>query len=222
MEIYDFLTPHRPAGSTTPRLLRSFQLPLLSADAIVASILTRSDPSPQCSVQRSKANAKPFHTAPTSRLLTISIDIFRQMEDFRTFVLFVHHSALLDGLELEPHPKMIVPWEEWGPRKSRMLPTLYNEPTWVCYVHGTRYVRLESVVGEPFGLGGRSHLRMLDFNPLVLKRGAFSFLGPKRFHLNVFRVQRLAFRKSTSTPCGCWVRGVVRNLPCHATDRHSC
>ena len=89
-------------------------------------------------------------------------------------MLFIHPSALLEGLEPDSVPiDVTVPWDDWGPKKTRMLPTTTNERTFVCYVHGTRYVRLEPSTERLPGVR-RSHVRMLDFNPLALRRGEFS------------------------------------------------
>ena len=84
-------------------------------------------------------------------------------------MLFVHHSSLLEDLETDSMlSDVIVPWEDWGSTKTRVVRQLI-EDVWVCYVHGTRYVQR-----EPSDRYGFYHIRMLDFNPLALRRGKFN------------------------------------------------
>lgn len=168
LDVFDFLATC-PDESSDPRPVRSFQLPHLTEGAYVQSILTRSDPSPDTSAQSPATNGKLFYTAPSSRLLTVSMELISENGHPGKFVLFVHHSALLEylepGLILDD---VIVPWKDWGPKKTRLIPIEQNEPDFVCYVHGTRYVRLETV--------GRVILPRLvirDFNPLAVRRGKF-------------------------------------------------
>lgn len=164
LEVYDFLATS-PEGSTKPRFVRRYELPPLSQNTRTQYIITRSDPSPEPFSQCSSSHARPFCTAPSSRLLTVSMSFFLP-ERFRySCMLFVHISSLLEDLELDSMLNgVVVPWENWGNAKTRMVSQLDSEPTWVCYVHGTRYVQLEDI-------DGLCHIRMLDFNPLALRRG---------------------------------------------------
>ncbi|KAF8474315.1 hypothetical protein JB92DRAFT_3134718 [Gautieria morchelliformis] len=165
LDVYDFLAE----GSSEPLLVRRYQLPHVTQDTVMLSILTRSDPSPETSSLLSTTLGSSFCSAPSSRLLAVSMD-FRIREDPpQSYVLFVHHSSLLEEVESTSMLNdKLVRWENWGPQKTRMMRTLFNEPTWVCYVHGTRYVR-----PEPFAIIGGAQLcrlRMLDFNQLALRR----------------------------------------------------
>lgn len=82
----------RPEGSTDPRLVRKFQLPLLVKGASVNYVTTRSDPSSACPT----SNARPFCTAPNSGLLTVSMSFTIRNKNIRCIqncTLFVHHYA---------------------------------------------------------------------------------------------------------------------------------
>ena len=57
-------------------------------------------------------------------------------------------------------------WEEWGPYKSRFfIPSHPHSDTWVCYVHGCKYVMFEPGASE-----GGYVARIYDFNQAVIKR----------------------------------------------------
>jgi hypothetical protein len=170
LEVYDFLA-HRSEGSTIPQLKRTYELPCLDANFYVYNIITQSGPSPSFS-QRFASCGRPFYTAPNSRLLVVSLDYRHLMRPLSSFALFVHHSSLLKGLESESGLAEVVPWENWGPTETRLIPTEYNEPPFVNNVHGTRYVRLESLDFTQASIPS-CHLQMLDFNILAPKRGEF-------------------------------------------------
>lgn len=206
LEVYDFIDTD-PCGSTTPRLLRSFGFPEQVEDAFVMSLTTRSEPSPRCSSQLLNHYGKPFTTASSlAHILVVSINIFQQPiydQEFEpvSFVLFVHVSTLLEGLELG-HPAasdISVPWHIWGPQKSRMLPTESTEDSWVCYVHGTRYVRCE-LDSDP----SRSSVRMLDFNPFLIRQGAVqplnSWFFPNNLYVSGLTAQLLRRGENSDVP----------------------
>ena len=178
--MYDFLAA-LPEGSTTPRLIRRYELPHLSRNARTIYIIIRSDPSPEPSLPPLSSHARPFYTAPTSRLLTVSMEFLLPSRSRYSCMLFVHQSSLLEDLQLDSMLNDVtVPWETWGPTKTRMMSQWDSDNTWVCYVHGTRYVRR-----EPSQRDGLFHIRMLDFNPLATQRGSvcksrFPSLGTRR------------------------------------------
>ncbi|KAJ6558386.1 hypothetical protein B0H19DRAFT_1150954 [Mycena capillaripes] len=74
------------------------------------------------------AARRPFSKSNEGRLCVISVDYG---------VLFVHHRYLLKYLS-NPKDGIIVPWDAWGPRNSRMLAPMPHR--WFRYVHGERVV----------------------------------------------------------------------------------
>ncbi|KAF8527271.1 hypothetical protein JB92DRAFT_3107823 [Gautieria morchelliformis] len=169
LDVYDFLAVN-PKGSLQPLLVRRYQLPHMTQDTHLLYLLTQSDPSPETSLVLSTTPGSSFRSVPSSHLLAVTMDYRFREEPAQRCVLFVHHSSLLEDLEpTSMLNDMLVPWEKWGPRKTRMMRVLFSEDAWVYDVHGTRCVRPDS-----FALiGGTSicRLRMLDFNQLALRRG---------------------------------------------------
>ncbi|KAF8510621.1 hypothetical protein JB92DRAFT_433512 [Gautieria morchelliformis] len=92
------------------------------------------------------------------------------------YVLLVHASSLLEEVDARSNAEqLIVPWESWGPLKTRILPiSMYDmhdrQPN--GHVYGTRYVWQEIV--EDVHWSARNRLRMWDFNPLALQRALSS------------------------------------------------
>jgi hypothetical protein len=85
------------------------------------------------------------------------------------YMLFVHASSLLDP-EVDARSnaeQLTVPWESWGPLKARMMRDMYDDRP-DCHVYGMRYVWQEAVEDAKWH---QNRLRMLDFNPLALRRG---------------------------------------------------
>ncbi|KAF8586079.1 hypothetical protein K439DRAFT_1632000 [Ramaria rubella] len=163
MEVFEFIGPG--ILSMSPKLVRCFLFPSMVLGNFVTSMVIRSEPPP---LHPSQNHKKPFVIAPSSHVVTISMEIFRQGVvgnlESDTFVLFMHRSTLLEDLEL-PLYDIFVPWRKWGPAKTRILRTDVGEITWVCYVYGSRYIAL-----DPFlEIGAGSHLRMLDFNPWPIR-----------------------------------------------------
>lgn len=167
LQVYEFLDSEALPFKLTPRLVRSFQLPRPVAGGLVTKMNIRSEP-PRCSPSQNRRQGKPFTTRAGSQVLAVSIDIFQPVRgmnfDRNSYVLFIHHSTLLQGLENQWD--VVIPWDKWGPNKTRLLRTEYSEQIWVYYMHGSRYVTLD---GE--------RLRMLDFNPWPIRRGEIFFLN---------------------------------------------
>ena len=161
LDVFDFLA----TWPENAQLVCRFQLPHLTDINSVQRLTIRSDSSPKPSSQPPTSNGRPFYTAPSSCLLTVSMDFMSETGNPYNFILFVHHSALLEYLQ-PSSGDVAVPWKDWGPKRTRMIHTRYNERTFVNYVHGTRYVRLDSMARY-----GPQHLRMMDFNPFALSRG---------------------------------------------------
>ncbi|KAF8512159.1 hypothetical protein BU17DRAFT_69338 [Hysterangium stoloniferum] len=165
LEIYDFMFPE---STENPPPIRIFEFPVFCSGTIVFSTLTRSDPSPEKPGHAVIQGSRPFVTAPTARLLTVNIQLFTTVGgviNILNFMMFIHHDSLLDGIG-SPGPTL-VPWKEWGPNKTRLLRMRLNSHSWVCYVHGTRFVCMERATHLPTE---NSRITLLDFNPLSIKR----------------------------------------------------
>lgn len=183
LQVYEFLDPEL-LPFTLPRLVRSFELPRPVFEGVVITMSIRAEPPPWHPSQMYR-QGKPFTAGPDSQVLAVTFDIFQPAEGLNfnrnSYVLFTHHSTLLEGLEDElPLTALTVPWNKWGPDKTRLLPTDFSEHVWVCYMHGTRFVTLED-------LG--SCIRMLDFNPWPIRQGESSFQMTKSWvykHIFIF------------------------------------
>lgn len=86
-------------------------------------------------------------------------------------MFFLHQESLLSmprTISLStPHPFDLYRWDSWGPRYSRALRLENHHSVWVCYVHGTRFVRaIEDNTAEP----QVRRLQIMDFNPLSIRR----------------------------------------------------
>ncbi|KAF8510536.1 hypothetical protein JB92DRAFT_435244 [Gautieria morchelliformis] len=96
--------------------------------------------------------------------------ILEEDRDECDYLLFVHASSLLEVDARSNAEQLTVPWENWGPLKTRIMPIRDHRPYW--HVYGTRYVH-KKVVGVHEGSESwedRYRLMMLDFNPLALRR----------------------------------------------------
>ncbi|KIJ22770.1 hypothetical protein M422DRAFT_276755 [Sphaerobolus stellatus SS14] len=145
-----------------PTLYRTFELPNPQPEAGVFEILPRSNPSPEMNADPPEMlQGSPFHTIP-SRLLTISMS-FNLDLSYHSFMLFVLYSALLD--DVYPGYDKVIPLDAWGPEKSRVI-SMKSERSWICYIHGTRFVRAMPVEPQPETADISSTLiYVYDFNP---------------------------------------------------------
>lgn len=168
LEIYEF---HEFSWSTErtivdPPPYRTFLLPELNSNVIATSVTTRSDPSPGCLGVVTAGSPRPFTTSPNSRLFTACLELIRDLEVVVYVMFFIHQETLLsEQLPFQPSGKY--QWDEWGPQYSRSLELENYQPTWVCYVHGMRFVRGVSVRGS---IPSAHRLEVLDFNPFSIRR----------------------------------------------------
>lgn len=161
LKVYDFLdTADDPPDS--PKLIRTFELPELNSSAIMISMITRSDPSPAPDDGPAMSSGLPFFTSPASRLLVVGIEIIPEDRLTCGVLLFVHHDTLLD----ERYPTQVISWSQWGPSNTRLMP-MDADLNWVCYVHGTKYVRM----GPELSPNNSAPLCVYDFNPSLIRRG---------------------------------------------------
>lgn len=174
LEVYSF-SEYTGETLVDPHPYRTFELPELNEDVIIISITTRSDPSPDClGVTKSSLLTRPFTTSPKSRLLTIRVELISHLVEVEHVMFFIHQESLLSipstSSSDTSHSLNMYHWDSWGPRYSRALLLEEHNSVWVCYVHGTRFVR--SIGGHPTDPPGHEghRLQILDFNPLSIKR----------------------------------------------------
>jgi len=137
----------------------SFYFPRLSYASTIIEITIRSDPAPSWTPHPNLQI--PFFTARDSRLYVITIWVENHAQ-MLSVVLFVPSSTLIsrlnDGRFGDHHP-----WEEWGPRGTRMIPSPGHSFVWVCYVFGTKFVVHRQ-------LGTTPSIQVYDFNHLALQQ----------------------------------------------------
>ncbi|KAF8493317.1 hypothetical protein JB92DRAFT_2999971 [Gautieria morchelliformis] len=175
--VYDFIAA-RPQGSMEPWLVRIYQLPRVAQYTLTRSFTLTSEPSSE--LPTSSGNS--FYHTSCSRLLTVIMRFtmhFTYVEDFvpdSQYMLFVHASSLLEEVDARLNAEQLtVPWDSWGPLKTRILPIRtydVEDSRPYFHVYGTRYVRQEVVDDVHWRV--RNRLRMLDFNPLALRRALSS------------------------------------------------
>ena len=125
----------------------------------------RADPGPSW-----QPNAKlqvPFSQDTSNVLLVVSLWILLD-DAVQCLVQFLPSTGLSASL-LEKEVTSYG-WEEWGPHRSRFfLPPHPHSHTWVCYVHGWKYVMSE--LGASEGASEDSFEgRLYDFNQVVINR----------------------------------------------------
>ncbi|KAJ3992290.1 hypothetical protein F5050DRAFT_1579845 [Lentinula boryana] len=111
--------------------------------------------SPQASIiQQSNV---PFTASVEDRLLVINYRLEDSRSRERNHAIFVPVSVLLNHYR-RSQPKQPIPWTEWGPNGTRILPVSFSG-IWVCYVHGMR-----ASVYEP----AKKVFQIFDFSQLGL------------------------------------------------------
>ncbi|KAJ7127882.1 hypothetical protein C8R44DRAFT_778953 [Mycena epipterygia] len=124
IEIYSFAGDR----SDVPTHVTTLQLPELAPDIIYVTIFVHSGPF--CAKPMSGV---PFSTSNEDRVYLLMLH-YNYGEVFR---LFVHHRTLQKyALAHLGGAPTVVPWEEWGPHGSRMLPG--RDHRWLRHVHGER------------------------------------------------------------------------------------
>ncbi|KAF8526809.1 hypothetical protein JB92DRAFT_2870066 [Gautieria morchelliformis] len=163
--VYDFIAA-RLEGSMEPRLVRIYQLPRLPAHTHTRWFILGSEPPSELPTS--------FYPTSCSRLLTVSMHFTYFLEEDRyecDYVLFVHASTLLEEVDARSNAEQLtVPWENWGPLKTRIMPMWDYRAD--CHVYGMRYVQQQVVPmhEDSACIADRYRLRRLDFNPLSLRR----------------------------------------------------
>ncbi|EJD51774.1 hypothetical protein AURDEDRAFT_149412 [Auricularia subglabra TFB-10046 SS5] len=144
------------ATPAPPELTSTLHLPALSESHRIGYLLTRSDPAPGTGVPPTR----PFGASARDRLLVVTLTIRNRHNLALEEVLniFVRMRTLLNA-------KGYLPWEAWAAH-ARAMPSRH-EPTWVCYVHGMRFIFARDVAPDQ---GEQVRACVLDFNQLGLRK----------------------------------------------------
>ena len=121
----------------------------------------RADPGPSW-----RPNAKlqvPFSQDTTNALFVVSLQILLE-DTLQSLVQFLPSNGLTSLIK---NGATSYEWEEWGPYRSRLfIPPQPHSETWVCYVHGWKYVGSEELGASEDGFVAR----LYDFNQVIIKR----------------------------------------------------
>jgi len=142
----------------------SFFCPSPGPWTVALDIGIQSDPAP--SHKPAPALSVPFFTGPENRMFVVTL-LLTDGHSIQIFVILIPSSTLIKHIATLSRDKRrsSVPWELWGPKGTRMLPSPGHSNIWVCYVYGTRFVAPHEVRGT-----GCTTIRVYDFNPLPIKR----------------------------------------------------
>jgi hypothetical protein len=128
----------------------------------LVDIEIRADPGP--SWQPNTKLQVPFSQDTSNRLLVVSLWILFEDDD-QCLIQFLPSNGIAAFL-VENQDTRYYEWEEWGPHMSRLfLPPRLHSATWVCYVHGWKYVMFEPGASEDGCVA-----RLYDFNQAVINR----------------------------------------------------
>ncbi|KAF9075877.1 hypothetical protein BDP27DRAFT_1415037 [Rhodocollybia butyracea] len=78
----------------------------------------------------------PFTTSMEDRLVVVNYRLLDIRGILKCYAVFIPLSVLIECLHKRGTEKSI-PWNEWGPENTRMLPISFSE-NWMCYVHGMK------------------------------------------------------------------------------------
>lgn len=142
-----------------PSYVCSFVCPAMGPWAVGLDVGIRSDPAPSYTPDPSLA--VPFFTSRENRMYVVTIS-FADGRHVRSFVLFIPSSTLISRVNAlrEDERHSSIPWEDWGPTGTRLMPSLGQSNVWVCYVYGMRFVVPQDVQED-----GITTIHVYDFDP---------------------------------------------------------
>jgi hypothetical protein len=162
--VFDLTTgPFSRGELETSLYICSFLCPSPGPWTVALDIGIQSDPPP--SYMPDLDLSVPFFTDRQNRLFVVTIKLTNGFF-IETFVIFIPSSTLTEYIAtLSCHERRrCVPWEAWGPKGTRMMPSPGHSSVWVCYVYGMRFVASHG------GRGTGTTIHVYDFNPLSIKR----------------------------------------------------
>lgn len=142
----------------------SFICPSVGPWTAAMQVSLRSDPAPGYSPN--PALSVPFSAGRFNRMYILTI-LLTDGQHIRTFLIFIPLSTLISHIKMLSFgdQRCSIPWEDWGPEGTRIMPSMGESNIWVCYVYGMRFVAPQDVAGT-----GSSMIRVYDFNPVPFKR----------------------------------------------------
>ncbi|KII93780.1 hypothetical protein PLICRDRAFT_49798 [Plicaturopsis crispa FD-325 SS-3] len=152
------------------RALCSFMLPPLEDDSAESlEFIIRSDPAPTYIPDPDLH--LPFFTSQDKRIFVLTMYVTSGAFDnaVASFILFIPYKTLMAQLQT-PRPMdwdKQIPWDDWGPRGTRLIRDPGQSLVWVCYICGMRYVvaQLNPSVQED-----SVWLDVYDFNEISFNR----------------------------------------------------
>ncbi|KAG6373376.1 hypothetical protein JVT61DRAFT_6524 [Boletus reticuloceps] len=134
------------------------QLPRVQGD--VEWLLVRSEPTPTW--KPPTGSGVPFYASRKDYIFSVSIRAIVDEMDGNA-VLFIPLSTLL--LEVERShdvPRRNVPWDAWGPDRTRII-SMQPSETWICYTYGMKFIQ-----HVPWNNGYAA--QVYDFNPYAARK----------------------------------------------------
>ncbi|KAJ7620182.1 hypothetical protein FB45DRAFT_1094209 [Roridomyces roridus] len=165
IEIYMIETGHI-RGSSSVVQVATLRLPALDVDSDIDSIgihagHTWVHPMPQLPAWFQPTPRYPHSPAHTCRIYLFHLNYETSDELIQTH-LFVPHRTLHGYVSRYQQEGLTapldIPWEEWGPQNTRMLPG--DGYTWTGHVHGERALL-------PIDDAGKKCMHLLDFSPAI-------------------------------------------------------
>lgn len=164
--VFDMTQPSSEKFSLVSNYFCAFLWPEFDFWTSPLTFSIRSDPSPAW--QPNPEAQIPFSTAPEDRLFIITVSLVYNGR-ITSYDMFVSADTLLSHIEALPTEvrSREIKWDEWGPTGTRLMRSLSQSRSWVCYVFGTKFVSL----AEPTHTSPQT-LEIRDFNQLAMKRDA--------------------------------------------------
>ncbi|KDQ63441.1 hypothetical protein JAAARDRAFT_378522 [Jaapia argillacea MUCL 33604] len=171
-----------PTSLTKARYVAQFSCPAMSRHSFLLEIVIRSDPPPNwrpppdVGVPFYTNCNSPLHASEEDRDLNVEGDRVFTITLLTTegvavlpFILFVPARTFLTYIHrfAHPNPSFRIPWSDWGPSGTRMIPGLSHSLTWTCYTYGCK-------VALPYERGSALYYEMVkvyDFNQHAIRRG---------------------------------------------------
>ncbi|KAJ7620441.1 hypothetical protein FB45DRAFT_930225 [Roridomyces roridus] len=151
-QISIFVIEERDGAPTGVICIATLKLPALTDDAWVRSFCAHAGP-----IRAHPARDRPFYPPETRRIFLFLMSF---SDNGRWLRLFVHYRTLYRYVVRYLRGKLDtyveVPWEEWGPEHTRLLPA--SDYRWLRHVHGER-----AIFPTPDG----KFIRLLDFGPII-------------------------------------------------------
>ncbi|KAG6826964.1 hypothetical protein H0H92_013738 [Tricholoma furcatifolium] len=133
--------PNEPSTNVSPKPFLHLALPALSPPSTIAHISCRGEPSP--SPNGTPYSSHAFHPSSADAIVPFTIFFYHPVENYDAHRMYVHRRSLLELSS--SREKDVIPWEEWGPRRTRWFQHPTNTARWVTTTTGQRAVILSNL-----------------------------------------------------------------------------